>query len=83
MSNFLHKCNGNCKIYMVLLIAILGLLLYQCYYKEMFADLSELQIELIIDAATQGAKPSPSQLAALSPEQLVVVQKELNKFYKN
>ena len=83
MSNFLHKCNGNCKLYMVLMIAILGLLLYQCYYKEMFAELSELQIELIIDAATQGVEPSPSQLEALSPEQLVIIQTELNKFYKN
>jgi hypothetical protein len=34
MSNFLHKCNGECKIYMLLLIAILGLLLFQCYNKN-------------------------------------------------
>jgi len=83
MSNFLHNCNGNCKIYMVLLIVTLCLLLFQCYDKEMFAGLSELQIELIIDAATQGVKPSPSQLEAMSPEQLAVVQSELDKFYKN
>jgi hypothetical protein len=38
MSNFLHKCNGNCKIYMVLLIVTLCLLLFQCYNKENFDD---------------------------------------------
>lgn len=34
MSNFLHKCNGDCKIYILLLIAVLGLLLFQCYNKN-------------------------------------------------
>ena len=31
MSNFLHKCNGECKIYIILLIITLCFLLYQCY----------------------------------------------------
>ncbi len=42
MSNFLHKCNGDCKIYMLLLIGILCFLLYKCYNKEEFNKIAKL-----------------------------------------
>jgi hypothetical protein len=45
MSNFLHKCNGDCKLYMLLLIAILCFLLYQCYNKEEFKKISKVEYE--------------------------------------
>jgi hypothetical protein len=33
MSKYLESCNNECKIVMLLLVAVLGFLLYQCYNK--------------------------------------------------
>ena len=34
MSKYLESCNNECKIVMLLLVAVLGYLLYQCYNKS-------------------------------------------------
>ena len=34
MSKYLESCNNECKIVMLLLVAVLGYLLYQCYNKN-------------------------------------------------
>ena len=33
MSKYLESCNNECKIVMLLLVAVFGFLLYQCYNK--------------------------------------------------
>jgi hypothetical protein len=38
MSKYLESCNNECKIVMLLLVALLGFLLYQCYNKPSACD---------------------------------------------
>jgi hypothetical protein len=67
MCNFLHKCNGDCKLYMLLLIGILCFLLYQCYNKSC----SKEGFYAMAGEGTQGgqiAAPVPVSLAQFASQ---------------
>ena len=76
MSNFLHKCNGNCKIYMVLLIVTLCLLLFQCYNKENFDD----EIKTGSVQSVQSVQPLQSVQAVQSVQEKVKKEQESQKW---